>query len=359
MPDPPLGSGTHMDDEQNAVIAAIWRAGSKDYRSIDGADLLDELRRQGVSIEDGKLARLMHALRDDGFLEMYVAGGGMVTNIHNVKLSPSGRAHAAALPEAGGHAGLEPEQEQLLVDMVEAANGVPRHEQSWHLGGEVLEDGVMGGPWGQRPVLEDDVDALEKAGLLKATRLNYVYGNDYVLTPAARSHYASVKRRTGEPAARQEEHLRSLIESDELRATAPVAYEKWIEAERLLWSANSENELSTIGHKLREALQDFASALVEIHHPPEVNPDATKTLDRLSAVIKQHHPGLGERRLRLFNGLFDYWRVTIELVQRQEHGGQKEGEPLEWEDGRRAVFHTAVVMIEVVGVLENRPTETF
>jgi hypothetical protein len=343
-----------MDDEQSAVIAAIWRVGSKDYRSIDGPDLLDELKRQGVSIDPGRFTRLMTALRDDGFLEMYVAGGGMPANLHNIQLSSLGRARASELPEAGGRAGLEPEQEQLLVDMVEAANGVPRHEQIWHLGGEDLGEDVMGGPWGQRPVLADDVDALEQAGLLKAVALNYVYGNDYVLTPVARAHYASVKQRTGEPIARQEEGLRALLESDELRTMTPAAYEKWTEAERLLWPANSDKEFSTIGHKLREALQDFASALVEVHQPPEVNPDTTKTLDRLSAVIKQHHPGLGERRLRLFNALFGYWRVTIELIQRQEHGGQKEGEPLEWEDGRRAVFQTAVVMTEVVGLLKDR-----
>ena len=145
-----------------------------------------------------------------------------------------------------------------------------------------------------------------------------------------------------------------MLESEELRAAAPVAYENWSEAERLLWSATSDSEFSTIGHKLREALQDFASALVDIHHPPEVNPDTTKTLDRLSAVLVQCHPELGERRRRQFDALFNYWRVTIELIQRQEHGGQKEGEPLEWEDGRRAVFQTAVVMTEMVGLLKDR-----
>jgi hypothetical protein len=347
-----------FDDERSAVVAGIWRAGSKDYRDIDGAELIDELKHQGVSIEDGRLTRLMHALRDEGLLEMYVGGGGMVANIHNISLSPVGRERALDLPEAGGHAGLDPEQERLLVDMVEAANDVPRHEQTWHLGGEHLGEGVMGGPWGQRPVLPDDVDALERAGLLKAVRLNYVYGNRYVLTTAARSHFASVKRGTGEPAARQEERLKGFLESEELRTVAPDAYEKWTEAERLLWSANSENELSTIGHKLREALQDFASALVEIHRPPEVNPDPTKTLDRLSGVIRQQHPALGERRRRLFDALFAYWRVVIELVQRQEHGGQREGEPLEWEDGRRAVFHTAVAMFEVVSLLKDRSAES-
>jgi hypothetical protein len=223
-----------MDDEQSTVIAAVWRAGSKEYRDIDGSELLDDLKRQGASIEDGRLARLMRVLRDEGLLEMYVGGGGMVANIHNIRLSPLGRAQASDLPEAGGRTGLEPEQEQLLVEMVEVANGVSRSEQTWHLGGEHLGKGVMKGPWGQRRLLPDDVDVLEKAGLLKATHRSGMYGNDNVLTPAARSLYASVKRRTGEPVTRQEESLRSLLKSDELRAVAPVAYEKWSEAERLL-----------------------------------------------------------------------------------------------------------------------------
>jgi hypothetical protein len=32
---------------------------------------------------------------------------------------------------------------------------------------------------------------------------------------------------------------------------------------------------------------------------------------------------------------------------RQEHAGTREGEPLIWEDGRRVVLQTAVVMFEI------------
>jgi hypothetical protein len=35
------------------------------------------------------------------------------------------------------------------------------------------------------------------------------------------------------------------------------------------------------------------------------------------------------------------------LVQRQEHGAQKEVTPLTWEDARRVVFQTCVVMYEI------------
>jgi hypothetical protein len=41
------------------------------------------------------------------------------------------------------------------------------------------------------------------------------------------------------------------------------------------------------------------------------------------------------------------YATVSDLVQRQEHAGQREGEPLVWEDGRRIVFQTAIVMFEI------------
>jgi hypothetical protein len=39
--------------------------------------------------------------------------------------------------------------------------------------------------------------------------------------------------------------------------------------------------------------------------------------------------------------------VTSLGFKRQEHGGQKEGRPLTWEDARRVVFQTLIVMYEI------------
>jgi hypothetical protein len=100
-------------------------------------------------------------------------------------------------------------------------------------------------------------------------------------------------------------------------------------------------------------MQEFATALVERHRPPGVNQNPTKTLDRVSAVLQMYGVDLGKRRLALLDALFEYWRAAVELVQRQEHGGQKEGEPLGWEDGRRVVFQTANVMVELHRAVEQ------
>ena len=75
--------------------------------------------------------------------------------------------------------------------------------------------------------------------------------------------------------------------------------------------------------------------------------DPAHTANRLRAVIDAHRGGLGEARSQLLDALIVYWGEVIDLLQRQEHGGQNEGEPLAWEDGRRAVFQTAVVMYEI------------
>jgi hypothetical protein len=53
----------------------------------------------------------------------------------------------------------------------------------------------------------------------------------------------------------------------------------------------------------------------------------------------------------MLKALLAYWGTVNDLVQRQEHGGQKEREPLKWEDGRRVVFQTAVVMFEIARVV--------
>ena len=110
---------------------------------------------------------------------------------------------------------------------------------------------------------------------------------------------------------------------------------------------DSGDHLTAIGHKAREAMQEFATALVGRYRPPDANADPTRTLDRISAVLQMYKRDLGKRRIALLDALFDYWRAVVDLVQRQEHGGQKEGEPLGWEDGRRVVFQTANVMVEL------------
>jgi hypothetical protein len=68
---------------------------------------------------------------------------------------------------------------------------------------------------------------------------------------------------------------------------------------------------------------------------------------RIRSVLQQHAAKLGTTAAPFLDALLVYWGTVSDLVQRQEHGAQKEGRPLVWEDGRRVVFQTAIVMFEV------------
>jgi hypothetical protein len=121
----------------------------------------------------------------------------------------------------------------------------------------------------------------------------------------------------------------------------------------MLWQANPQDDLTTIGHKLREALQQFATGLVEMHQPANVDSDPAKNLNRVQAVIEDNRKHLGERKSDLLSVLLEYHEAVTGLVQRQEHGDQKPGDPLTWEDARAAVFQTAMLMFELDRILNG------
>lgn len=248
---------------------------------------------------------------------------------------------------------LEPEQVELFLWMVEAARDAPREEREWYAfatgGGDILQ-----GPGGQRSVILSDIHELAYAGLLR-----HVPSTDegYLVSPEGYTRYAEIKREQGEPVERVEEQPKRYFDSQAFRTAHPRAYALWTEAEALLWSAESDTDFTTIGHKAREAMQAFATELVERYRPPDVDTNPVLVNKRLGAVIAIHESRLGEKRAALLKALGDYSEATIGVIQRQEHGGQKERQPLSWQDARRVVFHVAVVMFEFSLMLGEAPPE--
>ena len=246
---------------------------------------------------------------------------------------------------------FESEQEELLDALVEDARSVPRSEREGFT--LVVGEGYafIQGAGGHRTFPDfqpSDLDVFRRAGLIAV--LSYAdrgKGFSFYVTPHGFSHYGERKRQSREPAQQVEHEIVTYLDSARFQNAYPGAYARWREAADLLWGAESGRELSTIGHKCREAIQEFATALVERDQPADVNPDKAKTRDRLLAVVALRRPQLGEARSDLLDALFKYWCVVGDLSQRQEHAGQREGEPLSWEDGRRVVFQTAVVMFEI------------
>jgi hypothetical protein len=53
----------------------------------------------------------------------------------------------------------------------------------------------------------------------------------------------------------------------------------------------------------------------------------------------------------LLTALADYQDAVNAVIQRQEHGDQRPGNPLTWEDARAAVFQTANMLHEYARLL--------
>ena len=201
-------------------------------------------------------------------------------------------------------------------------------------------------PGQQIPVPQGDVEILQAQGLLLMTQQGRMH-RSFVVTPLGYSLYAELQDRSGAPTQQVEETLTRYLDSDAFQRSYSEAYRKWAEAAEDLWRSDSQPQLTTIGHLCREAMQEFATALVARHQPPDVDTDKAHTVARIKAVLNQHASKLGTRAPPFLDALLTYWGTVSDLVQRQEHGGQKEGDALIWEDGRRVVFQTVIVMFEI------------
>jgi hypothetical protein len=166
------------------------------------------------------------------------------------------------------------------------------------------------------------------------------------LTPLGRAEADEI-----DPIQRIEAATRRMFVSEPFTTRYREAFDLWSDAERLLWNDLGEKEATTVGHKLRESMQAFATALVEEHRPPSVDPDRAHARRRLGAVIAMRRTELGKARREALEALGDLWEATDALVQRQEHGAAKEGHLLGFADARRAVTLTLLLMLELVETL--------
>ena len=241
---------------------------------------------------------------------------------------------------------VEDEQRDLLSWMVEGERSLPADQHGSFLLGGSLEGTFLLHPFlGERPsVRKGDLEALTDNGLL---RRDVSSSGDplYDITPQGRRYYAEMKRRAGEATVVIEQEIRSFLDADAFSRAFPDAYQRWREAEEELWGADDVAQMTRIGHACREALQAFASALAERSGARDVPSDPARTVARIRAVLDT--PALSDAHRAMLQALLTYWGTVSDLVQRQEHGAQKEGEALMWEDARRVVFQTAVVMFEI------------
>lgn len=253
---------------------------------------------------------------------------------------------------------LMQDQEELLVALVEAARGVPREQRENFLhistnGPDLLfHDGFPTAR--QMPVITQDLDILARAGLLDLS-YNKSANREYWIVPRGYRYYEYLKTRGAEPVEQVEQEINRLIESQDFEQRYPAAHARWLAAAHSLWHADSEADATTIGHRCREAIQAFATALVERFHPDGVPADVSKDVARVRGVLDSVKADLGETEHGLLDALLGYWGAVTDLVQRQEHGAQREGEQLGWEDSRRLIFQAAVLMYEFDRSLRRFP----
>lgn len=240
-------------------------------------------------------------------------------------------------------------QKALFLELVKADHSVSLEHKGRFIIVEtmsgppsVLHEGIPGG----LHVGKGDIESLGDSDLLRIGRGSR--GSiTFQITPFGIKYAQWLRGHIGEPLRRVSDNIRSYLGSATFQAQYKVAYQKWTQAEDALWREDSANHLTTIGHLCREVLQEFCTVLVEKYQPANVTMIKTHIVDRLRSVLKQHQTMLGDTVEEFLQSLLAYWGTLIDLVQRQEHGATKEGEPLTWEDAQRVVFHTAVVMWEI------------
>lgn len=247
---------------------------------------------------------------------------------------------------------LEQEQKDLLAMLVEAARNLPRDKRepfdfmqfdnaSLSL---IMHRGL---PDKKLNIYDSDIKILIGAGLILPSYGSRGQVSSFDVTPLGFKYYEYMKQQAGQPVQRIETVVRDYLGTGHFRQKYPKPYQKWTEAEAMLWASDSERQLTTIGHLCREAMQEFVAVLVDQYQPPQVDSDKAHTVARFRVVLEIRAAQLGATEGPFLEALLGYWGTVSDLVQRQEHGGQKEGEPLVWEDGRRVVFQTAVVMFEI------------
>jgi hypothetical protein len=160
--------------------------------------------------------------------------------------------------------------------------------------------------------------------------------------------------------ARIEDYLRSYLEDERFRSTHPLGCGRWIVAWEMLWCADSRAKVIAVGQRAREAMHAFGSSLLEACSPlamdprwPELLTERARRADALGAVesvLGAYGEQLGAERSELLASLIEHWRALAEHVRRHEQGherGQRPAARLRWEDGRRLVLLTALVMVEI------------
>jgi hypothetical protein len=140
------------------------------------------------------------------------------------------------------------------------------------------------------------------------------------------------------------------LDDDRFRSAYPKAYDKWLSAQGL-FERDAIAHSQTIGYECRDALAEFADALVAITGAAVEKRAGTK--DKLRAVLLASKSEMSSTVHDHLVVLIRYWGSVYELANRQGHNARREEDRLTPEDARRVIFQTMVVMYEVDNALRT------
>lgn len=249
---------------------------------------------------------------------------------------------------------LEPPQIETLTMVVEAARATPREQRQefWfhhtlghiqaHLSHPGLHDAFAH---------QSDLEVLAREGLISIRyERGPSRGGHFDITPLGHRFYEYLVATRGQPVEHVEQQIESYVNGDRFRLAHPRAYDKWHAAVQAHAAPEARVQPSTIGHLCREAMQEFADTMIITTGEQDDYPDKAKTVSRIQRVLRLID---SDTERAFMKAIITYWGTVADLVQKQEHDAQREGTALTWEDGRRIIFHTAVVMYEISRVVDR------
>ncbi len=249
---------------------------------------------------------------------------------------------------------LETEQEELLIKLVEAHRNTPdgENELFYYTDSDLPMIIHSGLPYGQMSAYIPDLLILYQNQLISLQPKTQTSGFFGIL-PLGFGYCDYIKSSAGSPVQNFESTVLEYLSAEPFKREFLDAYQKWTEAEALLRSRGSRRRLSTIGYLCKDAMRKFASVLTDRYSPPSQGATSEDPVERLRAVLNCRAAVLGKMDKTLFDALLPCWDSIADLVQGQECPEGTEGERFVWEDGRRLVFQTALIMFEIAWALRR------
>lgn len=240
---------------------------------------------------------------------------------------------------------LEPAQEDLLFQLVEADRSLPSAQRQPFVFAQTFGRSAIDHPAfgkGGLDIFRGDLETLKWSGMVAFTSDTHFY-----LTPTAQKYYVERKKDQKDVAKSIEANIVGTLTTADFELRHPKSSSKWREAYFRLWDRETSEGTAVIGHLCREASQEFATELVNQHAPGDVDKDIAKVKNRVRAVVSHRRKVLGSRDTAWVDALLSYWSALVDLIQKHEHAAQNEGPPLTWEDSRRLVYQCANVFFEI------------